>query len=125
MDSAHPMLTVREHGAWHEVQIEAPSLFEAAVRGLAVLKEHPCCGPQLQPATVLEVRPLSRLLGRVLMARLLRWLDGPVTPQTKSADTSSRCFCRETAVSRVADVVENARTDARFAHERVGSRGVA
>jgi hypothetical protein len=58
------------------VQVEAASLFEAAIRGLAVLKEHPWCGQQLQAATVLEVRPVTRSLGRVLLSRLLRWLDG-------------------------------------------------
>lgn len=57
--------------------MRAESLFEAAVRGLAVLRQHLTLAAELTRTTVLEVISMpGGLVGRVQIDRLLRWLDG-------------------------------------------------
>lgn len=61
----------------HAVDVRASSLFEAAVRGLAIIREHPRLAAALDRTTVLEVITVpGTLIGRVRVDRLLRWLDG-------------------------------------------------
>jgi hypothetical protein len=64
-------------GVRHTVSVEAESVYEAAVRALAVLRHHPWCGPQIaQRDCVIEVRPDgSSKTYRVTVGRLLRWLE--------------------------------------------------
>jgi len=49
----------------HAVEVRASSLFEAAVRGLAIIREHPRLAAVLDRATVLEVITIPGALRRV------------------------------------------------------------
>jgi hypothetical protein len=61
----------------HTVLVDAETVYEAAIRGLAALRHHPWCGPQVsQRGCILDVVPegTSRVY-RVTVDRLLKWLD--------------------------------------------------
>ena len=61
----------------HSVSVDAESVYEAAIRGLAALRHHPWCGPQVtQRECILDVTPEGTLrVYRVTVGRLLQWLD--------------------------------------------------
>ena len=61
----------------HTVTVEAESVYEAAIRGLAALRHHAWCGPQVsQRDCILDVCPEGTMrVYRVTVGRLLRWLD--------------------------------------------------
>lgn len=66
-----------DHGVLHAAEVQAASLFEAAVRGLAVIRDHPSLAAAVNRTTVLEVVTVpGTRIGRVRVDRLLQWLDG-------------------------------------------------
>src|SRR4051812_38143214 len=71
------LVTVTDvRGVLHTARVEAESLFEAAVLGLAALKRDGWAG-DAGPATKLEVAVQAPLLTHVVtVQQLQRWLDG-------------------------------------------------
>ena len=62
---------------WTRETEEAETVYEAAIRGLAALRHHPWCGPQVsQRECILDVCPEGTgRVYRVTVGRLLQWLD--------------------------------------------------
>jgi hypothetical protein len=64
---------VDTEGIRHTVEVEAESLFEAAVLGMRVFKQHDC---EPGPITRLEVEIRSSVTHTVTPKRIHQWLNG-------------------------------------------------
>jgi hypothetical protein len=67
------MVSYVSDGIRHTVEVEADGLFEAAAKGINLLKQHGCPPSDV---TELEVEVRTSIVHTLQVCRLKRWLEG-------------------------------------------------